>query len=198
MTRKLIFCGMILSLFAILNTAQIFAIESDEIKATDKIKNNPTMMQILKKIEQSKKILAEMQEGKKIQAQQDKAIQEARNIANARLNEEISRMNKNNEPFTPQNAFAKFVSKKPIEVQSIYASMFNYQQDKIKSAQNIRDQILAGGGKTKDAWDAYYKNSATSRVQMISLNKDFNVKYANSDAKLQQVFDLKGKIPRTD
>lgn len=198
MTRKLVFCGMILSLFAILNTTQIFAIESDEIKATEKIKNNPTMMQILKKIEQSKKILAEMQEGKKIQIQQNKAIQEARNIANTRLNEEMSRMNKDNEPFTSQNAFAKFVSKKPSEIQGIYVSMFNYQQDKIKSAQNIRDQILAGGGKTKDAWDTYYKNSATSRVQMISLNKDFNVKYANSDAKLQQVFDLRGKIPRTD
>ncbi|HEY8110952.1 MAG TPA: hypothetical protein VIG05_08815 [Candidatus Nitrosotenuis sp.] len=198
MTRKLVFCGMILSLFAILNTTQIFAIESDEIKATEKIKNNPTMMQILKKIEQSKKILAEIQEGEKIQIQQNKAIQEARNIANTRLNEEMSRMNKDNEPFTSQNAFAKFVSKKPSEIQGIYVSMFNYQQDKIKSAQNIRDQILAGGGKTKDAWDTYYKNSATSRVQMISLNKDFNVKYANSDAKLQQVFDLRGKIPRTD
>jgi hypothetical protein len=189
---------MILSLFAILNTTQIFAIESDEIKATEKIKNNPTMMQILKKIEQSKKILAEIQEGEKIQIQQNKAIQEARNIANTRLNEEMDRMNKDNEPFTSQNAFAKFVSKKPSEIQGIYVSMFNYQQDKIKSAQNIRDQILAGGGKTKDAWDTYYKNSATSRVQMISLNKDFNVKYANSDAKLQQVFDLRGKIPRTD
>lgn len=198
MTRKLVFCGMIISLFAILNTTQIFAIESDEIKATEKIKSNPTMMQILKKIEQSKKILAEMQEASKIQSQQSNAIREARNIANARLNEEMNRMNKDVEPFTPQNAFAKFVAKKPIEVQGIYVSMFNYQQDKIKSAQNIRDQILAGGGKTKDAWDTYYKNSATSRVQMISLNKDFNVRYANSDAKLQQVFDVKGKIPRTD
>ncbi|WKT57297.1 hypothetical protein QVH35_07700 [Candidatus Nitrosotenuis chungbukensis] len=65
MTSKFVFCGMILSLFAILNTTQIFAIESEEIKATEKIKNNPVMMQILKKIEQSKKILAEMQEGKK-------------------------------------------------------------------------------------------------------------------------------------
>lgn len=198
MTRKLVFCGMIISLFAILNTTQIFAIESDEIKATEKIKSNPTMMQILKKIEQSKKILAEMQEASKIQSQQSNAIREARNIANARLNEEMNRMNKDVEPFTPQNAFAKFVAKKPIEVQGIYVSMFNYQQDKIKSAQSIRDQILASGGKTKDAWDTYYKNSATSRVQMISLNKDFNVRYANSDAKLQQVFDVKGKIPRTD
>ena len=198
MTSKFVFCGMILSLLAILNTTQIFAIESDEIKATDKIKNNPTMMQILKKIEQSKKILAEMQEGKKIQTQKIKAIQEARNVAKAKIDEEIGRMNKDNEPSTPQKVFAKFVSSKPIEVQSIYMSMFNYQQDKIKSAQKIRDQILAGGGKTKDALDTYYKNSATSRIQMVSLNKDFNIKYANSDAKLQQVFDAKGKIPRTD
>ena len=198
MTRKLIFCGMILSLFAILNTVQIFAINDDEIKATEKIKNNPSMMQILKKIEQSKKILAEMQERKKISIQQNKALQEARDIVNARLSAELDSMNKNNEPFTPQSAFAKFVAKKPVNIQDIYVSMFNYQQDKIKSAQSIRDQIMATSGKTKDAWDAYHKNSATSRVQMISLNKDFNMRYASADAMLQQIFDEKGKIPRTD
>jgi len=197
MIGKIVFCGMVLSLFAILNTTQVFAISDDEIRATEKIKNNPAMMQILKKIEPSKKILAEMQEGKKIQVQQNKAIQEARNAANARLNAELDSMDKNNEQFTPQSAFAKFVSKKPASVQDIYAAMFNYQQGKIKSAQDIREQILASG-KTKDAWDAYYKNSATSRSQMVSLNKGFNVKYANADAELQQVFDSKGKIPRTD
>lgn len=198
MTGKLIFCGMILSLFAILNTTQIFAIGDDEIRATEKIKNNPMMMQILKKIEQSKKILAEMQEGKKAQSQQNKALQEARAIANARLNAELDSMSKDNEQFTPQSAFAKFVSKKPANIQDIYVSMFNYQQDKIKSAQNIREQIIASSGNTKDAWNAYYKSSATSRVQMISLAKDFNVKYANADVKLQQVFDSNGKIPRVD
>lgn len=198
MTSKLVFCGMVISLFAIMHGAQAFAIEDDKIKATEKIKNNPTMMQILKKIEESKKILAAMQEGKKIQNQQSKAIQDARNAANARLNEEISRMNKDNEQFTAQNAFARFIAKKPSEVQNIYTSMFNYQQDKIKSAKTIRDQILASGGMEKDAWSAYYKNSATSRIQMIAFNKEYNVRYANADAKTQQVFDSAGKIPRTD
>lgn len=198
MTSKLVFLGMIISLFAIMHTTQVFAIEDDKIKATEKIKNNPTMMQILKKIEESKRILAAMQEEKKIQSQQNKAIQDARNAANARLNEEIDRMNKDNEPFTAQNAFARFVAKKPSEVQNIYMSMFNYQQDKIKSAKTIRDKILADGGTEKEAWSAYYKNSATGRVQMIALNKDYNIRYASADIKTQQVFDLAGKIPRTD
>jgi cation transport regulator ChaB len=198
MNEKLVFCGMILSLFAILNTAQAFAISDDEIKATEKIKNNPAMMQILKKIEQSKKILAEMQEWKKAQAQQNKALQEARAVASARLSAELDSMSKDNEPFTPQNAFAKFVSKKPAAVQDIYASMFNYQQGKIKSAQSIREHTMASTGNVKDAWNAYYKNSATNRVQMVSLAKDLNVRYANADAKTQQAFDSNGKIPRTD
>jgi hypothetical protein len=51
---------------------------------------------------------------------------------------------------------------------------------------------------TKDAWDVHYKNFATSRIQMISPNKSFNVKYLNVNVKLQQVFDSKGKIPRVD
>jgi len=198
MIGKLIFCGMILSLFAILNTTQIFAISDDEIRATEKIKNNPAMMQILKKIEQSKKILAEMQEGKKAESKQNNALQETRAIANARLNAELDGMSKDGEQFTPQSAFAKFVSKKPVDVQDIYVSMFNYQQDKIKSAQNIREQIIASRGNTKDAWDAYYKNSATNRAQMISLAKEFNIKYANADAKIQRAFDSNGKIPRID
>lgn len=197
MIGKIVFCGMALSLFAILNTTQVFAISDDEIKATEKIKNNPAMMQILKKIEQSKKILAEMQEGKKIQTQQNKAIQEARNTANARLSAELESMNKSNEPFTPQSAFERFISKKPASIQNIYTAMFTYQQGKIKSAQDIRDSALSSG-KAKNAWDAYYKNSATSRSQMIALNKDFNVRYASADANLQQIFDSKGKIPRTD
>ncbi len=62
MAGKLVFFGMILGIFAILNITQVFAINDDEIRATEKIKSNPAMMQILKKIEQSKKILAEMQE----------------------------------------------------------------------------------------------------------------------------------------
>jgi hypothetical protein len=199
MARNVALCACVLSLFVFLTTyTQSYASDGTEIKATDKIKNNPVMMQMLKKIEESKKILAEMQEQKKVVDANAKKIQEARKSSQAKLNEQLERMSKDNEPYSPQNAFERFVSKKPAEVQDIYRSMFNYQNEKIKSAQSARDKILSDGGKKVDAWDAYYKNAATKRIKIVELAKEYNVKYANADAAVQGSFDEKGKLPRTD
>ena len=188
-----------LSLFVILTSStQAHAIDETAIKATDQIKNNPTLMHMLKKIELSKKILAEMQEQKSHQDKNAQKMQEIRKTVQAKLDEELNRMNRDNEPFTPQSAFSRFVAKKPSELQNVYWSMFNYQQEKVKSAKDARDAILSGGGKSQDAWSAYHKNAAISRVKIVELNKDYNIRYANANADIQSAFDVKGKLPRTD
>jgi hypothetical protein len=199
MARKFVLCASVLSVFFILTSAtQSFATDETEIKATEQIKKDPAMMQMLKKIEQSKKILAEMQEQKKQQAQKAQQMQEIRKNTQAKILENLNRMNKDNEPYTPQNAFARFVSKKPTETHDIYWSMFNYQQEKIKSAKDARDKVLTDGGKKQDAWSAYYKISATNRAKIIEINRDFNIKYVNANTDIQRAFDEKGKLPRTD
>lgn len=199
MARKLVLCASMLSLFVILTSStQIYATDETEIKATDQIKKNPTLMHMLKKIELSKKILADMQEQRNQQDKNAQKMQEIRRTAQVKLDEELNRMNQDNEPFTPQNAFARFIAKKPSEIQNVYKSMFNYQQEKIKSAKDARDAILSGGGKSQDAWSAYYKNAATSRIKIIELNKDYNIRYANANAGIQNAFDAKGKLPRMD
>jgi hypothetical protein len=76
--------------------------------------------------------------------------------------------------------------------------MFNYQQEKIKTAQESRDKILASGGTWDEAFDAYSKISATNRAKMIELNKNFNIKYGNAEINIQNMFDAKGKLPRAD
>ena len=199
MARKFVLCVSVLSLFVILTSAtHSYAADETEIKATDQIKKNRVMMQMLKKIEQSKKILAEMQERKNQQVQKIQQVQEIRKTTQAKLVEDINRMNKDKEPYTPQNAFARFVTKKPADIQNTYWSMFNYQQEKIKSAKDVRDKILSDGEEKQDAWNTYYKISATSRAKIIELNKDFNVKYGNADKDVQNTFDEKGKLPRTE
>lgn len=196
MARNRIVCSMLLSFFVIIST--ISPSFADEIKATDQIKKDPAMMEMLKKIELSKKILAQLQEGRKIDNTKALQMQEIRNKVKASLDEQVNRMNKDFESYNSQNAFARFVSKKPAEIQPIYKSMFDYQQEKINSAKAERDRILAGGGKFQDAWDAYYKISATKKVKLVQLNKDYNIRYANANLEIQNTFDEKGKLPRTD
>lgn len=196
MAKNLVVCSMLLSFFVIISIMPpIFA---DEIKATDQIKKNPAMMDMLKKIELSKKILSQLQEGKKIDNTKALQMQEIRSKVKASLDEQVNRMNKDFEAYNSQNAFARFVSKKPAEIQPIYQNMFDYQQEKISSAKAERDRILAGGGKFQDAWDAYYKISATKKVKLVQLNKDYNIRYANANSNIQNMFDEKGKLPRTD
>jgi len=196
MARNLVVCSMLLSFFVIIST--ILPSFADEIKATDQIKKNPAMMEMLKKIEMSKKILAQMQEGKKIDNTKLQQMQETRSKVKASLDEQVSKMNKDFEEYNSQNAFARFVSKKPAEIQPIYQNMFEYQQEKINSAKAERDRILASGGKFQDAWDAYHKISAIKKIKLVQLNKDYNIRYANANVEIQNTFDEKGKLPRTD
>ncbi len=196
MAKNLVGCSMLLSFFVIIST--ILPSFADEIKATDQIKKNPAMMDMLKKIELSKKILAQMQEGNKIDNTKSQQMQEIRNKVKSSLDEQINRMNKDFEAYNSQNAFARFVSKKPAEIQPIYQGMFDYQQEKINSAKAERDRILAEGGKFQDAWDAYHKISATKKVKLVQLNKDYNIRYVNANIEIQNAFDEKGKLPRTD
>ncbi|MGQ0772675.1 MAG: hypothetical protein ACT4NT_07895 [Nitrososphaerota archaeon] len=199
MARELVLCASVLSLFVILTgSTQAHAVDETSIKATDQIKNSPALMHMLKKIEMSKKILAEMQEQKNQQDKNAQKMQEIRKTVQAKLDEKLNRMNQDNEPFTAQSAFSRFIAKKPSELQNVYWSMFNYQQEKVKSAKDSRDAILSGGGKSQDAWNAYHKNAAISRTKIIELNKDYNIRYANANADIQNIFDVKGKLPRTD
>ncbi|MEW6042668.1 MAG: hypothetical protein AB1608_00180 [Thermoproteota archaeon] len=199
MARRFVFCASILGLLVMITTLpHVFAIDESTIKASDQIKKNPVMLEMLKKIELSKQILAEMQEQQKQQDQKAKHIQEIRKDVQNRLASDINRMNKDYEPYSPQNAFSRFIVKKPAELQNIYWSMFNYQQEKIKSAKDARDKILADGGSREDAWGTYQKISAIKRAKIIELNRDLNIQYAGADIAVQNTFDVKGKLPRYD
>lgn len=199
MASKLVLCTMMLSIITVLATsAQSFAIDENTIKATAEIKNNPALMNMLKKIELSKKILAEMQEKTKAQEQKTLQMQEIRKTAERALLLDLEEMRADNEQFTPANAFSKFVSKKPTQLHDIYWSMFNYQQEKTKAAKDTRDKILANGGTWSEASNAYNTISAINRIKLIELNKDFNIKYGNADSYIQNTFDTNGKLPRTN
>jgi len=188
-----------LSLFvAITASTESYATNDSEIKATEEIRNNPAAMDILKKIELSKKILSEMQDTKKSQQQHALKVQEARKQVQTSLDAELNQMNKDHEPYNAKNAFERFVAKKPSETHSIFWAMFNYQQEKINAAKEIREQMLQNGNTRQQAWNAYYEESAIKRTEIIELNKQYNIRYAASNTDVQQSFDKNGKLPRSD
>ena len=93
----------------------------------DEIKTSSVAQQMLERIELSKKILADLIEGKNLEkTEEQKFIDEQRKISQQELQVQIDRMNRNYEPFTPRNAFAGYLSGINPTYHGIYWDQFNY------------------------------------------------------------------------
>jgi len=162
----------------------------------DEIKNNPVAQQILQKIEESKRIMAELMAGKPILTEQQKLVEEQRKIVKERLEAELKRMDKDYESYTPRNSFAKFVSNVDPVFHDLYWDQFNYMDEKIKIARIAKQLALADGATYEEAQAEYIKYASLTRVQMVKIVQDLNVKHGFADQRIQKIFDEYGKLVR--
>jgi hypothetical protein len=194
-------------LFALLlffTNNSVFA-QTDEIQlettiiGEDKIKFNYIAQQILEKIELSKIILSQLQEEKYLEkTEEQKLIDKQREISKQKLQEQIDRMNRNYEPFTPRNSFAKYLTGVDKTYHGIYWDQFNFITEKIKIAKAVQVSIINQGGTYQEAFKEYVRYASMTKVEMIQLTQELNIKYGFADAKVQKQFDKYGKLPRTN
>lgn len=172
--------------------------ESDpEIKATDELKKNPLIMKILKNIEISKKKVAEIQKKQLAINEQKKAIETQRKIADEIFKNNLARMNKNMEAFTPRASFSKFLSGINGTHHEIFWSQFNYLEQKVNLARAAMNDALKNGKSYQEARQAYSNIASMSRTEIIGLLKDLNVQHGFANVDVQNTFDKYGKLPRT-
>lgn len=166
------------------------------ISGSEEIKKNPTAMKILERIEQSKKILAEMQNEQKQKSEHEKFIEEQRRIAKEILEKEMSSFNKKYEDYTPRNAFARFVAGVNATHSAFFWDQFDYMNEKIKLANHAKQAVLQNGGTYLEARAEFIKYASMTRAEMIKLVSDLNIKYQFTDSAMQAYFDANGKLPR--
>lgn len=136
----------------------------------DDIKNDPTAQHILKQIELSKKILAQLQSERITPlTEHQKFVEEQRKIAQEKLDVEVQRMNKKYEAFTPENAFASYVSNKPDYMQKFYWDQFNYLNNKVSLAKQQRDFILENGGSYQQAQQIFIQYATFPKSEVKSV-----------------------------
>ena len=165
----------------------------------DEIKTSSVAKQMLAQIELSKKILADMQAGKNIQqTSQQKFIEEQRKASQEKLQLQLDRMNKDYEAFTPRNAYANFLTGVNSTHHGIYWDQFNYMYEKTKLAKTAKQTVLDNGGTYFEAFKEYTKYASMTRVEMIKLNQELNVKHGFADKSIQKDFDKFGKLPRIE
>jgi len=162
--------------------------------------NSPLGLSMLEKIEQSKKILAELMAGKKsiVITEQQKFVEQQRKIANERLQTDLAKMEHKYKDYTPRAAYSKFLAGVNSTHHGIYWDQFNYMDNKVQLARKAMNEVLQNGGTYQEARQAYFKFASMTRVEMIQVNQDLNIKYGFAEPEVQKAFDRYGKLPRTE
>ena len=194
---KLLYASIIASVIIMsVFSTNAFA-ESDFKKIEGKeILNNPISQDILAKIELSKKQFLQAKEIEKTSNAKKQFIDKQRAIAQDSLNQELQRMEKSHEEFTPRNAFAKYVSSINATNTEIFWDQFDYLHAKISLARDARDSVLKQGGTFSDAMKQYVQYAKMSKIEMQSIVRELNIKHNLAQEDIQANFDINGKLPR--
>ena len=167
-----------------------------QIKATDAIKKDPGMMKILYNIELFKQRYAVLQQKQELLAQQQSMIDEQRKIANSYLQVDLANSNNFNDMSNPSNAYTSFVSKVDNSAQNLFMDQFGYLQVKIANAKLAMNKVLQNGGTKEDALKAYNDAASTQQTELVSVNKNLNIKYHFADGTIQNEFNKYGNLKK--
>ncbi|TRZ78773.1 MAG: hypothetical protein D4R90_05500 [Nitrosopumilales archaeon] len=167
-----------------------------QIKATDAIKNDPGMMKILNNLEIFKQKYAALQQKQDLMAQQKSLIDGQRKIANDYLQADLASSNNLNDMSNPTNAYASFVSKVDNSAQNVFLSQFAYMQAKVANGKLAMNKVLQNGGTKDEALNAYYSGASTQMTELVSVNKDINIKYHLADGNIQNMFNKYGNLKK--
>lgn len=144
----------------------------------EEIAKDPSAQYILEQIEKSYRILEDLKENNGIViSEKQRLIDEQRQIAKQKLQDELDRMNKKYEEYTPRNAYAKYVSGFPEEYHEFLWEHFNYMYSKVELAREHRDQVIANGGSYQDALDVFVKYAAITKAERNQFTENMIKKY---------------------
>jgi len=195
-----VFAGVLAALIVVTNFgfawADTGAGNTNTILASDNIKNDPTAMKILQNIELFKQRYAAIQQKQQLVDQQNQLIEQQRKLAGEYLQADLAGMNNGNNLATPKNAYAVFVSHVDNSAQNLFWEQFNFMQAKVQNGKDAMNKVLKNGGTMQEALQAYNNEAAIHKDQLISINKDLNVKYNLADGKVQSLFNKDGKLNR--
>ena len=162
----------------------------------DKIKNDPIASKILKKVEITQKRQAEQEKKLKQIEENKKFLDQQRALADKELQNDLGIWFTSLDPFTPRNAYTSFVSQINQTLQGLFWEQFNFTEQKTNEGLTAMFQVLDNGGSEQEARKAFIQKASSSRVEIIKVNNDLNVKYGFTDKKMQDQFNMAGKFPR--
>ncbi|MCA9827238.1 MAG: hypothetical protein KC444_02440 [Nitrosopumilus sp.] len=168
--------------------------DGTQITFSDNLLNDPVAQDILKKIEQTKKMIADLEQKEYEKNQAQENLQKMRDMSVQRLKQDLDEWERLWEKQSSRNAFDGFVSKKPSYVQGVFWDQFEFTESKINAGRTAMNRVLADGGTMQDARSAYHEAASTQKIEIIEMNAQFNIKHNLAVYEEQQVFNSTGQV----
>ena len=160
---------------------------------SDNLLSDPLAQDLLKKIEQTKKMIADLEQKEYEKNQAQEHLQKMREMSIERLQQNLDEWERLWEKQSSRNAFESFVNKKPEYVQGVFWDQFEFKEQKVNAGRIAMMQVLANGGTMENAKEAYNNAASSKRVEIIEMNAQFNIKHNLASHAEQLIFDSTGQ-----
>ena len=168
---------------------------NEQVTLSEDLANNPVAQDIIRKIEQTKKWIAELEERNYEQLEKQRELEEKRQQSLAKLNQDLKEWEILWDYYSPRNSYERFIDKIPdSQVQEVFWDQFEFKEQKVKAGRDALKKVIADGGSLRDARQAYIVAAETKRIELIEANSQFNVKHNLAYYNQQILFDREGQI----
>lgn len=168
---------------------------SEQITLSEDLVNNPIAQDILRKIEQTKKWIEELEQRNYEQLEKQRELEEKRQQSLTKLNQDLKEWENLWDYYSPRNSYERFVDKvSNSQVQEVFWDQFEFKEQKVKAGRDALKKVIANGGSLRDARQAYLTAAETKRIELIEANSQFNVRHNLAYYNQQILFDREGQI----
>ena len=112
---------------------------SEQVNLSEDLSNNPLAQDILRKIEQTKKWIEELEQRNYEQLEEQRELEEKRKQALTKLEQDLKDWEKLWEYYPPKNSYERFVNQIPdSQVQEVFWNQFEFKEQKVKAGRDTQ------------------------------------------------------------
>ncbi len=166
-----------------------------QVALSGDLQNNPVAQDILKKIEKSKKWIAQMERKNFDVSERQKELEEKRAEVLQILEKDLKKCEELWGYYTFDKMFERAFANHPANAtSSIYDHPLKFTASKINAGRDALHKVLQEGGGPEEARDAFVKAAKITRSEMFSVNIIYNVINNNAYYNQQILFDSNGNF----
>jgi len=153
---------------------------SEQTTFSGDLLNDPMALEILQKIEESKRKIAKLEQQNYDNLQAQKFLEDRRAVALERLNQKLILWEEKWYEFSPKVAYQKFIDKMPSGIKGIYAKQFEFTEKKHSYGVTAKTKALDRGMNSYESMVRFNDAAKSTVSEITEYNEKIQPNYAES------------------